>query len=97
MPVAVRPPPLVTADDVAAEDAAALAALTPAQTAALERLAQARRLRHFTGRETDESLRLMHETEAARRTAALALAAPGVADARARLAEALGPGGALAA
>ncbi len=88
---------VVTARHIAEEHAAALAALTPAQRAALERLAQARRLRHFTGRETEESLELMFAAEAERRSAEMAAQAPGVADARARLMGALAPGGALAA
>ena len=58
---------MITAADIATEDAVALAALTPAQHAALDRLAQARRLRHFTGRETGESLQLMFASEASRR------------------------------
>jgi hypothetical protein len=65
--------PVVSAADVEAEHQAALAALTPEQRRALERLANARQRTNFNGRFPQENLKAIFAAEAesrSRRTAA---------------------------
>ena len=64
---------IVSAADVEAEHQAALAALTPEQRRALERLANARQRTNFNGRFPQENLKAIFVAEAearSRRTAA---------------------------
>lgn len=62
----------VTADQVEAEHNAALAALTPEQRRALERLANARQRTNFNGRFPGENLKSIFAAEAQARSRAAA-------------------------
>lgn len=66
---------IVTAEDIAAEHAAAIASLTPAQHRALARLRNAKQATHFSGGHTSEALQALFVREAEARTAQLAEAA----------------------
>lgn len=67
---------MFTAADIQAEHLAALAALTPQQRRALERLRNARQHARFNGRYPEENLSAMFEAEAAQRTQTVAEAPP---------------------
>ena len=61
-------PIIITADDVETEHREALAALTPAQRRALDRLASARQQTNFNGRFPQENLRAIFAAEAEQRS-----------------------------
>ena len=65
-------PVYVTVADIEAEHRAALAALTPEQRRALERLANARQRTNFNGRFPQENLQAIFAAEAQARSAAVA-------------------------
>ncbi len=65
----------ITAEDIKREHDAALAALTPAQRRALDRLARARRLASFNHRWASENLSAMFQAEAEAQSAELPRAA----------------------
>lgn len=62
----------ITAEDIAAEHAAAIASLTPAQLRAMARLRNAKQATHFAGGHPSEALQAIFVREAEARTAALA-------------------------
>jgi hypothetical protein len=62
----------ITAEQIAAEHAAALAALSPEQRRALERLANARQRTNFNGRFPAENLKAIFAAEAQARSRATA-------------------------
>ncbi len=61
-------PIIVTPDQIEAEHRAALAALTPDQRRALDRLASARQRTNFNGRFPQENLQAIFAAEAAARS-----------------------------
>ena len=62
----------ITPEEIEAEHTAALAALTPDQRRALERLANARQRTNFNGRFPRENLKAIFEAEAQARSRAVA-------------------------
>jgi hypothetical protein len=62
----------ITAEDIEAEHAAAIASLTPPQLRALARLRNAKQATHFSGGGTSDALRVIFVREAEARTQQLA-------------------------